>query len=190
MLKIFSGARIEQFIHTPTFLTQYQRWWTKKRPLPVIDVEFAVLILRICDYATQFLPSPSHTLDKIRGLSLPEIRNVCSSVGDSLAKCCATLDPRGSLTRVQHLSFTAMKSWSEGRADPFWEGLLGAIRVAQKVGIHKDIGCLERDTKETEGKIARRTFCNLYVLDRFVLREAGQGYLINGTSKQHCGTTT
>lgn len=133
------------------------------RPLSVEDVEFTVLILRICDYAAQLLPSPSHTIDQIRGLSLSDIRSVCSIIGDGLTKICADLDSRGSLIRVQHILFATMKSWCEGKMDNFWKGQVSAIRVAQKVGIHRQAAF---GVQELDEEIRRKTFCNLYVMDR------------------------
>ncbi|MCJ1431697.1 hypothetical protein MMC27_001052 [Xylographa pallens] len=129
---------IDQLIHPPSFLAQYQEWWAKGTLLSVVDVEFAVLLLRICSYASQFLPSPSHTIDTIRGMLLADIRNTCDDIGDNLAAVCTSLDTRGSLLRVQHLCFAGLSSRCEGRTNAFWEALNGAIRVAQRVGIHRD----------------------------------------------------
>ncbi|KAK2760574.1 trascription factor [Colletotrichum kahawae] len=39
---------MEQLVHPPWFLAQYQVWWNSDRPSSVFDVEFAVLLLRIC----------------------------------------------------------------------------------------------------------------------------------------------
>lgn len=160
---------MKQLIHAPNFLMHYQEWWTKDRPLSVGDIEFATLILRICSYASQFLPSPSHTIDRIGGLPLSDIRNACSDVGDSLAKTCVVLDWKGSLVRVQHILFAAIKLSCEGRTDKFWEEIASASRAAQKAGIHRDVPSLENDgAQELEKEMRRRIFCSLYVLDRCV----------------------
>lgn len=99
---------MDQLVHLPWLLTQYQQWWNLERLPAISDVEFTVLLLRICSYASQFLPSPSHTIDRIRGMSLVDIRDVCDDVADKLAAISARLNVRGSLLRVQHLSFLGL----------------------------------------------------------------------------------
>lgn len=157
---------MKQLIHAPSFLFRYQQWWLKEKPLSVADIEFAVLILRICLYAAQFLPSPSHTVDSISSLTLREIRHVCTELGNSLAKACVALDWKGSLVRVQHLLFVAIKSSCEGRTDQFWEGIAFASQAAQKAGIHRDSFDPGNKSWELEKEMRRRVLCSLYILDR------------------------
>jgi hypothetical protein len=159
--------RIKQLVHAPSFLASYQKWWLKERPLLTDDIEFAVLILRICSYTAQFLPSPSYTSDTICGISLSQIRKICAEVADSLAHSCVALDWKGSLVRVQHLVFAAMKCSCEGRVVQFWEGIASASQAAQKAEIHRDCSKLEGNgDNELEKDMRRRVFCSLYVLDR------------------------
>ncbi|KAL4745606.1 hypothetical protein BDW72DRAFT_186415 [Aspergillus terricola var. indicus] len=163
---------MKQVIHAPSFLAEYQLWWTKNQPLPVRDVEFAVLILRVSVYAAHFLPSTSHTVESIGGVSLADIRNTCSDVGDSLAQACLSLDWKGSLVRVQHTLFLALKFSCEGRTDRFWEGLAASSRAAQKAGIHAVAPLLGLDgAQNLEREIERRTLCSLYVLDSHLSRQ-------------------
>ena len=163
---------MEQFVHTPGFLMHYEQWWLKDRPLSIADIEFAILILRICLYAAQCLPSPSHTIDRISALTLPGIRNVCTEVGNSLAKACVALDWKGSLVRVQHLLLAAIKSSSEGRTDQFWEGIASASQAAQKAGIQRDSSDPGNYSWELEKEVRRRVFCSLYILDRCLSPES------------------
>src|SRR3569833_3459587 len=81
-------SRMKQIIHGPAFLNRYQKWWMRSDPLSVADVEFAVLILRMCAYAAQFLPSPTYSVYTFRCFSLSDIRKTCSDVGDSFACAC------------------------------------------------------------------------------------------------------
>jgi hypothetical protein len=131
-------------------------------------VEFAVLILRICLYATQFLPSHAHSGESISGSTLPEIRNACTEVGNRLAKVCVALNWKGSLVRVQHMLFVAIKSSCEGRTDQFWEGIGAASQAAQKVGIQSQTSDTNNNNDELEKEMQRRVFCSLYVLDRYM----------------------
>lgn len=164
--------RMKQVIHAPSFLARYQQWWTKGQPFTVADAEFAVLILRVGSYAAQFLPAPSHTVDRIGGLSLVDISNTCSEVGASLAQACLSLDWKGSLVRVQHTLFLALKFSCEGRTDRFWEGIASSSRAAQKAGIHTDALLPGADGGQNlESEIERRTLCSLYVLDSHLSRQ-------------------
>lgn len=159
---------MKQIVHLPIFLAQYQQWCTKKRPLTAVsDVEFTVLVLRVCAYSAQFLPSPSKTIDKIRGLSLSDIRKICSDLGVRLAGVCLTLDWKGSPVRVQHILFAALMSSCEGRTDKFWEQIGLASQAAQKAGLHADVpGSGGTAAQEWEREMRHRIFCSLYVLDR------------------------
>ncbi|KAL3429757.1 hypothetical protein BDV09DRAFT_202762 [Aspergillus tetrazonus] len=150
----------------------FSLWWTENQPLPVRDVEFTVLILRVSAYTAHFLPSPSHRVDSIGGVSLTDIRNTCSDVGDSLAQACLSLDWKGSLVRVQHTLFLALKFSCEGRTDRFWEGLAASSCAAQKAGIHADAPLPGMDgAQDLEREIERRTLCSLYVLDSHLSRQ-------------------
>lgn len=159
---------MKYIVHPPSFLAQYQQWCTKKRPLiAVSDVEFTVLVLRVCAYSAQFLPSPSKTIDKIRGLSLSDIRKICSDLGERLAGACLNLDWKGSPVRVQHILFAALMSSCEGRTDKFWEQIGLASQAAQKAGLHADVpGSGGIAAQEWEREMRHRIFCSLYVLDR------------------------
>ncbi|KAJ5507322.1 hypothetical protein N7527_009465 [Penicillium freii] len=183
---------MKQVIHAPSFLVNYQLWWAKDKIAEIADVEFAALIARICSYATQFLPSPSHAVDQIRGRSLADIRDTCSNIGNNLATACEILDWKGTLVRVQHIIFAALKVSCEGRTSQFWEGIGSACRAAQKAGIHTDTtglmgSQLPKDSaQELERDIQRRTFCSLYVLDSHLSRQLDRipfipDHLVEGT---------
>ena len=137
----------------------------------VVEVDFAVLILRICSYALQFLPSPSYTLDKIRGMLLSDICNRCDEVAESLAAISSAFDGRGSLIRVQHLAFCGLRCQMEGRRETLWDALSRAIRVAQSLGIHSDAAETRLGMDEMEKEMGRRTFCNLYIWDSLLSRQ-------------------
>ncbi|KAI1407926.1 hypothetical protein F5Y13DRAFT_205604 [Hypoxylon sp. FL1857] len=159
---------MEQLLHPPWFLRQYQKWWNFEKPSAVAEIEFAVLFLRICSYASQFLPSPAYTIDRIRGMCLVDVRKSCDGVADTLAPLCARLDGRGSLIRVQHLIFAGLASLCEGRTSSFWDTLSCAIRAAQRISI----ATTPRDGNldEIDKEMRRRTFCNLYIWDSLLSR--------------------
>lgn len=158
---------MEQAVHGPTFLARYQEWWATNDPLNANDVEFSVLILRICAYAAQFLPSPTNSVDTIRGRPLAEIRKTCNEVADNLAATCLSLDPKGSLVRVQHILYFSFKASCEGKWGSFWEGIISACSAALTAGIYTDASVQEYyGAQELEKEMNRRTFCVIYILDR------------------------
>lgn len=121
----------------------------------------------MCYYASVFLPSPSHTIDSVKGVSLVKIRMSCEEVIKALLPICRKLDPRGSLVRVQHIAVAGLASISVGPMDAFWEHVSCASRVAQQVGLHLDSSLWPESIDEIEKEMRRRMFCNLYVWDRY-----------------------
>ncbi len=157
---------MKQLVHAPTFLLRYQKWWLLADNLLVTDIEFAVLILRICSYTLQFLPSQLHPSDSIGGLSLQDIQSACTGTANRLAKACVALDWKGCLIRVQHLLFVAVTSSCEGRTDHFWEAIGTASQAAQKAGIQRETIDSGNSHSDFEKEMRRRVFCCLYILDR------------------------
>ncbi|KAH7372014.1 hypothetical protein BKA66DRAFT_402644, partial [Pyrenochaeta sp. MPI-SDFR-AT-0127] len=162
---------MEQVVYAPWFVGQYQKWWTSGRPSKVLDIEFAVLFLRICSYTSQFLPSPSFTIDRIRGMPLTDIRDACHNVAGELAAICRKLDMRGSVIRVQHLSILGLQRQCEGRINAFWEALSDAVRVAQRIGLPRGRAAWKQGMHEFDKEIRCRVFCNLYIWDSLLSRQ-------------------
>ncbi|KAJ5152588.1 uncharacterized protein N7482_009066, partial [Penicillium canariense] len=162
---------MDQLVHLPWILDEYQRWRTVKIPSSLFEIEFAVLILRICSYASQYLPSPSCTIERIRDMSLADIRHSCDEAADSLAEICPRLNSKGSLLRVQHLAFVGLKAKCEGRMKDFRDALRSAIQVAQRIGADKDVSLVVPDMSELEKETRRRIFCNLYIWDSYSSRQ-------------------
>ncbi len=164
----FKPYRIDQVLYPPWFLRQYQRWWNLDQLSSVADLEFTILFLRVCHYASQFLPSPTYTIDSIKGVGLADIRKSCEEATNALTPICIRLDPRGSLIRVQHTAFAGLDSMCMGRMNEFWEQLSYATRVAQQIGLHSDTMSWSSSADELDKEMRRRMFCNLYVWDRYV----------------------
>ncbi|KAL8849538.1 MAG: hypothetical protein Q9221_005472 [Calogaya cf. arnoldii] len=140
----------------------------------VAEVDVTILILRICSYASHFLPSPGYTLDKIRGVSVAAVRKTCEGTADSLAAITERLDGQDSLIRIQHIAFFGLRCQIQGNTIAFWEVLCRAIRVAQSIGIQDDSAHSRRGTDETDQEAERRTFCNLYIWDSLLSRQLDQ----------------
>ncbi|KAJ5788729.1 hypothetical protein N7457_003719 [Penicillium paradoxum] len=182
---------MKHIIHVPSFLEKYHLWWANDKIVDVADVEFAALIARICSYTTQFLPSPSHTADQICGQSLADIRDTCSNIGNNPATACEILDWNGTLVRVQHIMFAALKVSCEGRTSQFWEGIASACRAAQKAGIHINNSSLveyqgpKDSAQELEKDVRRRTFCSLYALDRYACYHSDTEFVLTHLDISH-----
>ena len=154
-------------MHPPWFLAQYQQLWSLGTVSSVFYVEFVALVMRMCSYASQFLPSPSHPIDRIRRMSLSEIRTLCDDIAEKLSSLCARLDARGSLLRVQHLAFLGLRLQCEGQNMAFWETLNKAALVAQRAGLHRNHTVHMPEMHGLEQEMRRRVFCNLYIWDRY-----------------------
>lgn len=157
---------MDQLVHLPWILDEYQRWRIVEIPSSLFEIEFAVLILRICSYTSEYLPSPSCTIERIRDMSLADIRHSCDEAADSLAEICLRLNPKGSFLRVQHLAFNPTKAKCQGFMKDFRDALRSAIEVAQRIGADKDVSSDVPDMSELEKETRRRIFCNLYIWDR------------------------
>ncbi|KAJ5553106.1 hypothetical protein N7494_002484 [Penicillium frequentans] len=162
---------MDQLVHLPWILDEYQRWRIIKTPSSLFEIEFAVLILRICSYTSDYLPSPSCTIERIRDMSLADIRHSCDEAADSLAEICLRLNPKGSLLRVQHLAFVGLKAKCQGFMKDFRGALRSAIEVAQRIGADKDVSSDVPDMSEIEKETRRRIFCNLYIWDSYLSRQ-------------------
>lgn len=103
----------------------------------------------------------------IHGMEPADIRRACDDVADIIAKKCTYVNPKGSLLRVQHLSFAGLKSRCEGRINDFRDNIKRAIQIAQDIGIDKDDTVATSNMGELEKEMRRRVFCNLYIWDRY-----------------------
>lgn len=130
-----------------------------------------MLFLRICAYASQFLPSPSYTIDRIRGMPLADIRDACHDIAEKLAAICERLHARGTLLRVQHLSVLGLQWQYERRINAFWEALSNAVRVAQRIGLHRGRAAWMPGMHEFDKEMRCRVFCNLYIWDSLLSRQ-------------------
>ena len=57
---------IYEMVYPITFLERYDEWWSHPYQ-SVDDLEYAALLLRLCPYSAQFLPSQTYTADTILG---------------------------------------------------------------------------------------------------------------------------
>lgn len=168
---------MNQLLHHDWFMHLLQQWWdmpAKGSSLTVDQVDFAVLILRVCLLVTQYLPSPSYPLDTIRGVALPQIRDTCSGVADTLAAIAARADHKGSLFRLQHVCFDSLIASCEGYSREAWAKLNHAVHVAEGLDFY-NTGVIaitpppeDNEIDGPEQEIQKRVLYHLYIWDRYV----------------------
>ncbi|KAI0425449.1 hypothetical protein F5Y09DRAFT_321765 [Xylaria sp. FL1042] len=183
-----------QLICPPSFLLSYESWWTQKETynsittsLNVADIDFAALILYTSTVAAQHLPSPTHLIDEVRGMHLSEVREVCTTLAESLSVIAAAIDPRGSLFRVQHMCLAGVNSAYEGRMSDSWTMLNQATHLVHGLGYHRDpLTTGGKNFDELEREMRRRLFCNLYLWDGLLSRQLDRIPCFHGSIPDEC----
>lgn len=163
--------RMSQLVHAPWFLKKYQGWLHIRCATLVSELDFTILILRICSYTLQFLPSPICPIDRIHGILLSDLQTVCDETSTSLEVISAAADGRASLLRVQQIAFLGLKFQIEGNTDSFSETLGRAIRVAQSGGMNNAKVRSHKGIDHANREMERRTICSLYVWDSQLSRQ-------------------
>lgn len=167
----FSEANwIYEMVYPTTFLERYNEWWS--RPCrSVDDLEFAALLVRLCSYSAQFLPSQSYTADTILGTTLSAIRENCNATAIALSRSPILKDAPRSISRVHQLFFRACYLKNEGEMKESWDILSEAIREAHEMGLHLDLQKGSgRIASEYDLEMGKRTYWNLWLWDKCVSR--------------------
>lgn len=160
---------IYELVYSTTFLDRYNEWWSHPCQ-SVDDLEFAVLLLRLCSYSAQFLPSQNYTADTILGEPLRTIREQCDATATAISHSLTMKGNPPSIPRVHQLFFHACYLKNEGQMKQSWDVLSEAIREAHELGLHLDLpkgsGTL---TSEYDLEMGKRTYWNLFLWDRSVV---------------------
>ena len=150
-------------IHAPTFLSKYQHWWTLPTYNIDTDVQFAILILRLCINSIQYLPhptGPAHaSLQTFEGLD--DLERSCTEAATKLSELKRS---RPNIGRIQHLLFHIVTLLNNGNATESYKALDEAVREGQEIGLY--IESRWKDMTEFEMEERRRVFWYLYVWDR------------------------
>ena len=159
---------IYELVYSTTFLAHYNEWWS--RPCQSMDdLEFAVLLLRLCAYSAQFLPSQNYTADTIQGSSLSTIREQCDATAIAISQSPTMKGIPPSMSRIHQLFFHACYLKNEGQMKESWGVLSEAIREAHELGLHLDVPKRSGNiTTEYDLEMGKRTYWNLFLWDRSV----------------------
>ena len=164
----FSDANwIYEMVYPTTFIERYNSWWSGSCQ-SVDDLEFAALLLRLCSYSAQFLPSQNYTADTILGISLSTIREDCNTTAIALSRSSMIVERPSSITRIHELFYRACYLKNEGEMKESWNILSKAIRDAHELGLHLDLQKGNgRLTSEYELEMGKRTYWNLWLWDKY-----------------------
>ena len=165
----FSEANwIYEMVYPTTFTQRYNEWWAGPCR-SVEDIQFAALLLRLCSYTAQFLPSQNYTADTILGNSLSALREQCNATAISLT--CVPLMKEGlpSITSIHEHFFHACHLKNEGKMKESWNVLGKAIYEAHELGLHLETRKPNgRLVSEYDAEIGKRTYWNLWLWDKYV----------------------
>ena len=158
---------ISEMIHPTSFLTRYEQWWRSFPGSTVEDLDFCALVLTVCAYSAQYLPSRSLAGPKIHGMLNDTIREHCFDLSKRMSSLCASFPGNRSLARVQHLYYAACYQKNEGRVKDAYYVLGDAIRLAHDLEMHMEYSLSSRvQLNELDKDLRRRAFWNLYIWDR------------------------
>lgn len=147
-------------VYTPTFLERYDSWWGQDNYQADDDIQFGVLILRLCVNSLQFLPADGHA-SKVLDIPLDVLERLCNS---SACKLDGYHPRKPSLLRVQQLLFYIATLTNDGNTKESYHTLAEAAKEA------RDIDLLLEDKwtslNEFDKESRRKTFWNLYAWDR------------------------
>ncbi|KAF2233368.1 hypothetical protein EV356DRAFT_207909 [Viridothelium virens] len=160
---------IYEMIHPTLFLNRYEQWWRSFPGSNKESLEFGILILRICAYSAQFIPSKTHTTDELLGIPVDIIRTHCNRLATRLYRVCGELEGPQSLSCVHQLFYHACYVKNEGSIRDAWYALGTAVRVFQdlSVGLEEPLTS-QTPINDLEKDMRRRAFWNLYIWDRFL----------------------
>ncbi|KAI4288263.1 MAG: hypothetical protein L6R35_002474 [Caloplaca aegaea] len=169
---------IYEMVDPTTFLERYDAWWS--HPCRIVeDVELAALILRLCSYTAQFLPSQNYTADTILGASLSTIQQECDTIANALASTQFLKSSSTSIVRIHQLFFRACYLKNDGDMKGSWNVLSEAIREAQELGLHLDLRKGQgKFTSEYDVEVGKLTYWNLWLWDKFMSIILGRWPLI------------
>lgn len=165
--------RIYEIIHPLSFKQRYAEWWAMQdngafsvnTNTPDEDMEFGILILRLCLLGMQCLPhSRYHHIDIMKsdlGRLEEWFLSTASEIDQSLSPA-----RKPSIVTVQHRFYHVCYLNNYAKIRESWSVLTVAIKEAHEVGLHlKDPGL---PLSQLDLEVRRRTFWNLYVWDRYV----------------------
>ncbi|KAJ3525018.1 hypothetical protein NM208_g11821 [Fusarium decemcellulare] len=163
-------------IYPPSFLEQYQQWWSARADNRPVSVQWTCLLLMVCACASQYTD-----LDLQRKLEVDlgdTIQRLTEQYHEAARELGSTI-PIGysHLTNVQQLLHSCYWFKSEARFVECWHVLNSAIREAQELSMHQESKA--DPVPEFELEIRRRVWCVLDTWDWQISALLGRPMIID-----------
>lgn len=163
--------RTYEMIYPPSFHSRYNEWWAFQENLEGIleggmsdeDVDFGILILRLCLLSVQCLPHSRYPTSRILEVSLDHLEECFYSMANEIEKTQPS-ERKPTLVTVQQRFYHVCYLRNYARIRECWAALSVTVKDAHEMGLHlKDPGV---PLSNMSMELRRRTFWNLYVVDR------------------------
>ncbi|KAK2802357.1 hypothetical protein FQN51_004651 [Onygenales sp. PD_10] len=162
-----------EMIYPPTFMEKYTSWWLQTVYQESEDVQFGILILRLCLCSIQLLPHPNYPHEGTFQCSLRELQSQCEIAVNGLD----SLRPRStSLTRIQHMFYHASFLMNESNLRESWIVLSDIVKESHMIELHLENPRIEYS--EFEMEMRRRVFGTIHMWDKFMSALQGHWPLI------------
>lgn len=163
-------------IYPPTFLEQYQKWWTDRAASKPLCVQWTCLLLTVCACASQYTDLE---LQRKLEIDLGDTVQRLTEQYQESARELSTSIPIGysHLVNVQQLLHSCYWFKSEARFVECWHVLNSAIREAQELGMHKE--STDDPIPDFELEIRRRVWCVMDTWDWQISALLGRPMIID-----------
>ncbi|PGH11770.1 hypothetical protein AJ79_04671 [Helicocarpus griseus UAMH5409] len=154
---------IYETTYPPTFMERYTSWWLQTTYQESDDIQFGILILRLCLCSIQLLPHPNYPHEGTLQCSLKELEMQCQNAANALD----SFRPRHtSLTRIQHLFYYASFHTNESNLRESWIVLSDVVKEAHMLELHLENPKVK--VTEFEMEMRRRIFGTIYMWDKLM----------------------
>ncbi|KAL2373804.1 hypothetical protein RJZ57_001740 [Blastomyces gilchristii] len=167
---------IYEMIYPPTFMERYTSWWLQQAYQESEDIQFGILVLRLCLCSIQLLPHPNYPHERAIQCSLNELETRCQNAASILD----SFRPRySSLTTIQHMFHYASYLTNESKFRETWIVLADIIKEAHILELHLEHPRIK--VSDFEMEMRKRIFGTIYMWDRWMSILQGHWPLIPET---------
>ncbi|KLJ05878.1 hypothetical protein EMPG_10703 [Blastomyces silverae] len=167
---------IYETIYPPTFMERYASWWLQQAYQESEDIQFGILVLRLCLCSIQLLPHPNYPHERAIQCSLNEVEIRCQNAASVLD----SFRPRhSSLTTIQHMFHYTSYLTNESKFRESWIVLADIIKEVHILELHLEHPRIK--VSEFEMEMRRRIFGTIYMWDKWMSILQGHWPLIPET---------
>ncbi|OJD23151.1 hypothetical protein ACJ73_05496 [Blastomyces percursus] len=167
---------IYEMIYPPTFMERYTSWWLQQVYQESEDIQFGILVLRLCLCSIQLLPHPNYPHERTIQSTMNELETRCQNAASILD----SFRPRySSLTTIQHMFHYATYLTNESKFRESWIVLADIIKEAHILELHLEHPRMK--VSEFEMEMRKRVFGTIYMWDKWMSILQGHWPLIPET---------